>query len=152
MACARSHASFRHDSSFRSFLFGIAHNVLRSHVRSRIREDQRLDWTEVSAEALDPSPSEIAVKRDEQRAILSALRRIPLACQTVLELYYWEDLTASDVAAALGLNEGTVRSRVRRGKALLTQELLRLGEDSRLRATVEQVDAVARSLAPAGAK
>lgn len=124
LACVRSKESYRGDASFRSFLFGIAHNVLRSFIRSRAREHSRLDWTETSAAAIDPSPSSIAARSDEQRAVLAALRQIPLVYQIALELYYWEDVSATEIGRLLDLPEGTVRSRLRRGKELIARALL----------------------------
>ena len=53
-ACIESHQRFRRDSSFRTYLFAIAHNVLRSHFRARKRQ-AHLEFTEVSACDLAPA-------------------------------------------------------------------------------------------------
>lgn len=54
--------------------------------------------------------------RREQRLILEALRNSPLDLQIVLELYYWECMTAREIGEVLSIPYGTVRSRIRRGK------------------------------------
>ena len=69
---------------------------------------------------------EVAAGDAAQRArdgLLDALRRIPVDAQIVLELYYWEDLPAPDVARFLDVPEGTVRSRLRRALELLRERL-----------------------------
>ena len=44
MACVEGRERFRNDSTFRTYLFGVAHNVLRSHLRKRRREGERFDF------------------------------------------------------------------------------------------------------------
>ena len=51
------------------------------------------------------------------------MRRIPVDCQVVLELLYWEELTTVEMAAVLEIPEGTVKSRLRRGRALLREAI-----------------------------
>jgi len=114
---------FRGDASFRTYLFAVAHNVLGRHYRQRRRDGDRLDFLEVSVHDLSPSPPSILARRDEERLLLAALRRIPLDHQVVLELYFWEGMRAPQLAQILDLPEGTVRTRIRRAKQLLTQAL-----------------------------
>jgi DNA-directed RNA polymerase specialized sigma24 family protein len=76
-----------------------------------------------SSDELTPSPSSVLAVHQEQRLLLEALRRIPLDYQLVLELYYWEDMAAPELAQVLGLPEGTVRSRLRRARELLTHRM-----------------------------
>jgi DNA-directed RNA polymerase specialized sigma24 family protein len=50
----------------------------------------------------------------------------------LLELYFWEPLSARQIGEVMCLPEGTVRTRLRRAKDLLGRELARLsGEPSR---------------------
>ena len=55
-----------------------------------------------------------------------ACRRLPEAMRTAVVLRYYEDLEYAAIAALTGVREGSVRSRVSRGLALLRAEL---GED-----------------------
>ena len=138
---------FRSDSSFRTYLFGVAHNLLRDHYRARRRTAVSIDFTETSAEDTGVGPNTLVGKRREQRLLLEALRRIPIDSQIVLELYYWEEMSASQTAAVLGLPEGTVRGRVRRAKQLLKQQLGRLAVSAEeLDTTVNGLEGWAASL------
>ena len=40
-------------------------------------------------------------ERDEERLLLDALRRLPVELQTVLELYYWEEMTSATIAGSI---------------------------------------------------
>lgn len=116
LALLESAGRYRGEGSFRSFLFGIAYNVLRDHIRARARAfDPATDSVCDSA----PGPSQAFAEKAEQRLLLEGLRRIPLEHQTLLELYYWEAMTASDIAQVLQVPVGTIRTRIRRAKALV---------------------------------
>jgi RNA polymerase sigma-70 factor (ECF subfamily) len=108
-------------------LFAIANNILRNHYRSRRRD--RIDLDEVSAHDLGPGPSTIMAKVREQQLLLESLRRIPIDLQVILELYYWEDMTAKAIAEIVGDSEYTVRNRLRRGKELLRRQMEALAPD-----------------------
>lgn len=127
IACVESRARFRRDSSFRTFLFAIANNVLRNYFRSRRRD--RLELTDVSAYDLQPGPATVIANAREQKLLLEALRRIPMEHQIILELYYWERMTANDIAEILGESAYTIRNRLRRGKQLLRRNMEELAAD-----------------------
>ena len=120
---------FRGEGSFRSFLYGVAYNVLRNHYRT-LRRTPKIDFGVTSLMALQPRLSGVIAERAERRALVSALRRIGVEHQVLLELYYDEGLTAAEIAAALEVPVGTVRTRLRRAKQLVAEELQR-GEQDR---------------------
>jgi len=121
LACVEGAARFRGEGSFRSFLFGIAYRQLCRHWRDR--QGDRIDLAEVSVAAMDPSPSQVLVQGEELKLLLAGLRRLPVDCQVALELLYWERLTTVEMAAVLEIPEGTVKSRLRRGRALLREAI-----------------------------
>jgi RNA polymerase sigma factor (sigma-70 family) len=129
-ACLESRDRFRQDSSFRTYLFAIANNVLRNHYRSRRRD--RIELTEVSAHDLAPGPSTVVAKVREQQLLLESLRRIPVELQVILELFYWEGMTAKAIGEVVGDTEYTVRNRLRRGKELLRKHMEELARDRAL--------------------
>ncbi|MCX4243272.1 RNA polymerase sigma factor [Paraliomyxa miuraensis] len=119
-------ARVRADANFRAYLLGIARNVLYEHYR-RVRKDlERIDFGSQSVVDLVATPSSQLAAEQEVRLLLRALKRIPIESQIVLELYYWEDMRAREVAEVLELPEGTVRSRIRGAKQLLEHQLAAL--------------------------
>lgn len=117
-------------ASFRSYLFGIAHNLFRGHLRQRYRNGRAIDFNEVSIQALAPGPNTMYAKREELRLLVDALRMIPLAHQVLLELRYWEQLKTAEIADVLDIPHPTVRSRLRRAHELLEKAIARLADSS----------------------
>jgi RNA polymerase sigma-70 factor (ECF subfamily) len=56
---------------------------------------------------------------DEHLVVVDALRRLPEAQREVLALHYLADLPVLEIASALGVPEGTVKSRLMRGREAL---------------------------------
>lgn len=118
-------------ASFRSYLFGIAHNVMRMHLRALARQ-RAFDPGASAIVDLDPGASTMLGERQEQRLLLCALRRIPIEAQVTLELVYWEQLNAAEIAEVLGVPHSTMRSRIQRARQLLRQAIEQLGESRAL--------------------
>jgi RNA polymerase sigma factor (sigma-70 family) len=123
LRCFEAHGRFRKDARFRTFLLGIAHNVLYEHFRRARKSVALVDIDEISVVQLGTSPSGVIAHEQSQQLLLDALRRIPLISQVVLELYYWERLKGPELAEVLGIGEGAVRSRLRRAKEQLKEQL-----------------------------
>jgi RNA polymerase sigma factor (sigma-70 family) len=145
LACVEARDRFTGEGSFRSYLFGIAYNLLREHARARGRETTA--ETELFAIDLGPRPSALLARKAEERALLEGLRRIPLEHQTLLELYFWEALCAREIGLIFGVPEGTIRTRLRRAKELLGRELSRVSGEA-LASTLTRLDEWARAVRP----
>jgi RNA polymerase sigma factor (sigma-70 family) len=124
LACIEGMPRFRGDGSFRSYLFAIAYRQLCRHYRDR--QGDRVDLESMSAIALDASLSGILAERQELQLFLAGLREIPLELQVVLELHYWERCSVAEISTALEIPEGTVKSRLRRGREQLRSAVERL--------------------------
>jgi RNA polymerase sigma factor (sigma-70 family) len=122
IACIEARDTFRGESSFRAYLFGIARLQLLSHYRSAHRPSVLNQGVTSGASCSAPSARSVP---DEGLLLKLALRQIPAVQRTALELTYWEDLTAPEVAKRLGIRENTLYSRLRRGKAQLRYVLER---------------------------
>jgi RNA polymerase sigma factor (sigma-70 family) len=111
-------------SSPRAFVLGVARNVLREHYRARVKSGEDVD--EATVRDLADGASTMRWRRLEDERLLELLRQLPLHMQTVLELYYWDELSGREVAEVLDVPEGTVASRLRRAKTRL-QEVFEAG-------------------------
>lgn len=119
-AAVESVERFRGDASFKTYLLAIARNVLREWIRATLREG--IDDHEVDEFCSEHRGAGVSTRLDgqrEQQLLLAALRRIPIESQILLELFYWEELNASELAEVLGVPEGTVRTRLRKAKLQL---------------------------------
>lgn len=127
LACVEAAARFRGDSKFRTFLLGIAINVLRTHYR-KLQQERGVDPLSSSVAGLGQTPSRILVEHEEERLLLAALRRLPIELQLVIELRYWDGLKHEELASLLEVPRSTVNTRLRRARDLLEQHLQELAD------------------------
>jgi RNA polymerase sigma-70 factor, ECF subfamily len=100
----------------RAWLYGIATNLANNHLRRRGREDAATSRL-APASAADSHESRVVDRVDAQvRAaqLRVAIAALALADRDVLLLSSWAGLTNQEIADALGVPAGTVRSRLHR--------------------------------------
>lgn len=145
LACVEGKERFEGRSSFRTYLFAVAHNVLRDHFKKK-RRGGIIDFTEQSVWDLAPAPSTVMARDRTQRVLLDALRRIPIESQVVLELHYWEGLTAAEIADVIDTPLGTAKTRIRRARQLLGESIETLARGERLDTSQLDLDDWAKSV------
>lgn len=134
------------ETDVRAYLFGIARRLLLRRFRDRYR-GRVFDALETSVIDLDDSPSQITDRREQLQLLHHGLRSIALDHQILLELFYWEELPAPQIAAILEIPEGTVRSRLRRARELLAQAIAAQPAASAIvQSTVDDLEGWARAL------
>jgi RNA polymerase sigma factor (sigma-70 family) len=114
LKCVESRDAFRAASSFRTYMFVIARNLLFEHLRSRATRRVAPDFDVDSLEELLPSVSTMLRAHEEHQLLVQGLRRLPLSLQVALELYFVQRCNGDEIAAILDVPQGTVRSRIRR--------------------------------------
>lgn len=122
-----------HDGSALPWLYGVATNVCRNLTRSRRRRLRAL--------AALPRPEPVPDHADrvadrlgsteQMAAVLEAIEALPPHEREVLGLVAWSGLTYEQAAAALDVPVGTVRSRLSRARARLTDLTTDPREDER---------------------
>lgn len=112
---------FRLDADFRPWLLRIVANEARNRVRSSGRRQQlelRLSEGFRPGDAA-PSPEAVAVATDERRRLLEIVNALSDEDRLVITSRYFLELNVEETAAALGIPEGTVKSRLSRALARL---------------------------------
>jgi RNA polymerase sigma factor (sigma-70 family) len=108
-------------AAVRSWLYGIATNLMRSHVRDEVRQLRiTAQATEVPGHA-----GRVAERVDAQTAakkLAGALAGLSPGDRDVLLLISWAGLDTTEVAEALDIPVGTVRSRMHRVRKQLRKE------------------------------
>lgn len=118
------HTRVSDPGNLRSYLFGIAWNVLKEHLRKKKRvRDRQIDLNVDSAEDLGLGLSTLMARRREHRVLLEALRRVPIQHQAALQLHYWDGLKTADIAQIMGVSASAMRDRMCKARALLEQQL-----------------------------
>ncbi len=121
----------RYDARYadaRPWLFGIATNVVRHHRRSEGRRAALLRRVQQyesfgEGEGSTDDVGSAAEAQDQFQVVRAALARLDEKHREVLWLFAGPGLSYEEIAVALGIRVGTVRSRLSRGRARL-RELL----------------------------
>ena len=106
-------ASYQRRSSFSTWLHAIAHHVYVDWRRTNRPADPQTDeWWEACA-AVGPSPFDDAAERDTARRLFALVERLEEGIKEVVHLHYYQGLSLSETAEALGIATSTVKYRLR---------------------------------------
>lgn len=101
--------------TIKTYLFSVARNLVLKHYR-----DHRLEFP---AEDEPPSAADPFRAIDVSSAVAHAVAGLPLLQQEALILFEYEGLTLEEIAAVLGADVGTVKSRLHRARNALRRLL-----------------------------
>ena len=139
-------------AKLRPWLCGIARNLGRMARREGRREATAEDVDDVDLAAGTASPFEAVVEAEAQRIVQDTLSRVPERYREALVLYYQNDRSAREVAAALGISENAALQRLSRGRKYLADSVTDLVErslaDSRPRRALPALVVAALPAAP----
>lgn len=91
--------------------------------RSALRHRSVVERHPTAALPFGASAEHGAMVAMEHQEVLAALRRLPQRQREVLVLRYFADLSEADIADALGISRGAVKSHASRGMAALRESL-----------------------------
>ena len=120
-ACLRAKDQFRKESSFKTYLFAIARNQLYRLLRDRQRT--AVDFEHSSIAQLITTPGTKIDRNKEKARMIEALQQLPVEQQTLLELYYWEQLSVAELAEVFEAEPATVRQRIHRARLALREQM-----------------------------
>lgn len=125
----RSLGSFRFQSAFSTWLYSIVKNAYLDAVKSRAGRERALEEPLTEREVAElrdaADAEERLLAKESRRALMRALREVPAAYRTVVVLADVQGLGYEEIAGALGVPVGTVKSRLKRGRDALKDVLFR---------------------------
>jgi RNA polymerase sigma factor (sigma-70 family) len=123
---------------FGAWLGGIGLNVCRRWRRDRVREDWSLAALTGGRAVPDPVPAEPADLAEAAEAawrVRRAVGRLPAGQRAAVVLFYLVGMAHREVAAALGIGVGAVKTRLHKGRAALRDELAAWWKEDDMAAT-----------------
>jgi len=122
--------TFDRRANFQTWIISISRNLCIDHYRS-VRKERQTIAREVDAGDLQPASSDRgpyhAAEHQDLRALLrQGLQALPATLRTAVVLRDLQELSYQEIAEQLGLPEGTVKSRINRGRIELAHQLKRL--------------------------
>jgi RNA polymerase sigma-70 factor (ECF subfamily) len=118
----------RDPAKLRAWLFGIAHrtwiDTLRTRYAAPVASIDEVDQPEL------PDPMAADELEQELAAVERELSRLPAIEREALTLFYLRELSLHEIAQALDIPVGTVKSRLHRARRMLRRELTSKGDGS----------------------
>jgi len=115
---------YREQGQLQAYLYRIATNLFRT----QIRREQR--WLRLQSlffasngHQLEPPQQSQVLQGELSEQLATALLQLPICYRTPLVLAFVEGWSHREIAAAMKCREGTVKSRIHRGRKLLRAEL-----------------------------
>ncbi|HSG53319.1 MAG TPA: sigma-70 family RNA polymerase sigma factor [Rheinheimera sp.] len=109
MVLCRNLGQYRGDSSFKSWLFGIANYRAMDMLRRRKHSDSDDELADMAAET--DGLAEQLDSLQQQKNVQRQLRSLPLEQRLVLELKFYQQFTFDEIASQLAISSNTVKSR-----------------------------------------
>ena len=103
-------AQYKGEASVKNYVRKIVINRCHDHLRKKKRRQLFLPFRYVK------SAEQEVVLSTEKSTLLEALMRLDDKYREAIILYYFEELSTVQIAGLLGLNESTVRSRLKRAR------------------------------------
>jgi len=122
--------TFDRRANFQTWIISISRNLCIDHYRS-VRKERQTIAREVDAGDLQPASSDrgpyhAAEHQDLRGMLRKGLQALPATLRTAVVLRDLQELSYQEIAEQLGLPEGTVKSRINRGRIELAHQLRRL--------------------------
>ena len=130
----KSLSTFDRRANFQTWLISVSRNLCIDHYRSVRKErqtiDRDVDANELSPIAAEPGPIATLEHRDRVTLLREALAALPATLRMAVIMRDIQELSYQEIATRLDLPEGTVKSRINRGRTELARQVRRLrGED-----------------------
>jgi RNA polymerase sigma-70 factor, ECF subfamily len=122
--------TFDRRANFQTWLISVSRNLCIDHYRSVRKEretiDRDVDTAELSAAAPGQSQMAALEQRDRVELLREALASLPKTLRTAVLMRDLQELSYHEIAQALRLPEGTVKSRINRGRSELARQIRKL--------------------------
>ena len=128
--------TFDRRANFQTWLISVSRNLCIDHYRSVRKEretiDRDVDASGLSPLSREPGPAAALEQRDRVALLREALGGLPETLRTAVVMRDIQELSYQEIADRLRLPEGTVKSRINRGRTELARQIVTLrGEDFR---------------------
>jgi RNA polymerase sigma-70 factor (ECF subfamily) len=119
--------TFDRRANFQTWLFSISRNLCIDHYRSVRKERQTInrdiDAHELTPESSTISPYAMLERRDRVELLRAALDLLTSTLRTAVMMRDVQELSYREIAVSLHLPEGTVKSRINRGRTELARQI-----------------------------
>jgi RNA polymerase sigma-70 factor (ECF subfamily) len=127
----KSLSTFDRRANFQTWLISVSRNLCIDHYRSVRKEretiDRQVDPNQLTPASNDPGPMAALEQRDRVALLRQALGQLPDTLRTAVLMRDIQEMSYQEIADKLGLPEGTVKSRINRGRTELARHVKKQG-------------------------
>ena len=128
----KSLRTFDRRANFSTWLISVSRNLCIDHYRSVRRErelvNHDVDVVTLARPTGGDTPQAMLERRDRVAILRAALDKLTPALRAAIMLRDIQELSYQEIAERLGVPEGTVKSRINRGRTELARQIARLRE------------------------
>jgi len=121
IAYYRKANQFEQRSSLKTYLSRITINKCHDHLRSW--KNRRFIFSELIGNPNSKSPENLYEEQTGQTNLTNRVLALPVKYREVILLYYYQEFTGKEISLLLNCSENTVKTRMRRAKALLKEQV-----------------------------
>lgn len=122
IACYQNLSNYRHEASYKTWLIRITINKCKDH-KKRWSVKNLLYKSDVLPVKTINSAEEQYFQGLHSNEIIKQISLLSVKHKEVLILYYYQDMSMSEISEVLGIKLNTVKSRLLRGKEVLQMKL-----------------------------
>lgn len=124
--CYKSLHTYKRNAKMKTWILKIASNHCKDYLRSWYY--RKVQVTEKIADftgSVQQDAEQALLEQEAESTLSLALLAIPIKYREVIYLFYFEELTLKEMESVIAVNQNTIKSRLKRARVLLKNELER---------------------------
>lgn len=122
--CYKNFHTFQHHSNVKTWLWRIAINHCKDYLRSWHHRKVLLTYeNEVEPASEQDHVEQVVIQLNDDNELINAVLQLPLKFREPIYLHYFEEMSIKEIESLIGVKQNTIKTRMRRAKALLKESL-----------------------------
>lgn len=121
----QKHASFKEQSSLKTWLYKITVNLCKDHLKSSYIRRVVKKSTDLFRHipTMDATPEECVINKSNDEELVDQVLKLEKKYREIIILFYFEEFEIKELAEVLNTSPNTIKTRLRRARQLLHEQL-----------------------------
>lgn len=121
--CYEAYPTYKGKSTLKTWMWRIAINHCKDYLKSWYNQNIQVAVNVGVDVQASSNVEQQVIQQDEQERLAKTVMQLPIKYREVIYLFYFEDYTSKEIAVMLSINENTVKTRLRKAKQFLKEQL-----------------------------
>lgn len=121
--CYEAYPTYKGKSTLKTWMWRIAINHCKDYLKSWYNQNIQMAVNAGVDVQASSNVEQQVIQQDEQERLAKTVMQLPIKYREVIYLFYFEDYTSKEIAVMLSINENTVKTRLRKAKQFLKEQL-----------------------------